>query len=521
MLTTREIAQRTTHTLFPLALFAATLLAWGLVAIVLPLHGLFFSSAFQATDNVRPSIAESWGATALLLVALLLLCCCYSFALRSLPTRVGLRYIVMTAGVFGGICVCISVVTSPDLFSYILYARMATLYHLNPLVTTPLAVANDPLYSYLYWKDQPSAYGPTWVVFSGLLQSCCDLLFGTKNLFATVLSFRLFGLVAHLWSCALVWSICRTLQPTHKSAKSPVLATLAFAWNPLLLFEACINAHNDTILLLFVLLSLWVFVRQKTQYAYLWTTLLLALATCLKLNVAVLVPGLLFFLWQQPNHKQKVSFALLLYCAVLLLCYVPFWANGAMLRFLSVNPGTYRNINSLPDFLGQLTTSIGQLRGSPALQAERITHIASTVLFVLAYSFLCWQALFTKRRLRTFPQLIRWLTTAWLLYCLLGAPWFWPWYATTFFGLFALIIPDKDKQKVAWNSVDTAVYVFAFCLLSSYCFFTWGVYNSSVPLLTGFRWTYLRGVWVWLPVLLLLLKVFLTSHRAEKVYTNS
>ena len=41
------------------------------------------------------------------------------------------------------------------------------------------------------------------------------------------------------------------------SPRLRALAILAFAWNPLLLFEAAVNAHCDTTILFFVLLALW------------------------------------------------------------------------------------------------------------------------------------------------------------------------------------------------------------------------------------------------------------------------
>ncbi len=130
-------------------------------------------------------------------------------------------------------------------------------------------------------------------------------------------------------------------------------------------------------------------------------------------------------------------------------------------------------------------------------------------LFVLAYALFCLQA-FVQRRLATPLHLIRWMTTAWFLYCLLGAPWFWPWYAVTFFGLFSLVEASATEQTSVWNSVYMAfaARIFVLTLLSSYCFVAWGLYNSFVPLLQGFRWAYLRGLWIWLPVTLLMWSTF-------------
>ncbi len=516
--------------------------AWIIVDAVLPLLNLYFASAqliplsqlfllpsrvlfpgreltpflFQTSGDIAHITSiGTWGEATLLLGSFLLLFLCYLLALRVLPKRVGIGYIVASASLLGIICTLIPIVTSPDLFSYIIYARMETLYHLNPLTTTPLSIPKDIVYNYLYWKDQPSAYGPTWILLSGLLQECIALIFGVKNIVGMVLALRLLGLLAHLWSTLLVWSISGYLQRMNGTNKLHlrILATLAFAWNPLLLFEACVNAHNDTVMLLFILLGLWVLIRHTSLLSYVWVALLFALATCLKANIALLLPGLLLYVWLQSRRTQALCIVVSVYIGTLLVLYTPFWDNGAMLRVLSINPGTFRNENTLVDFIGQLYNALLRffVHASPpdvGSQAERVTHMLSVGLFVLAYVLFCLQALM-QRRLSTPLQLIRWMAMAWFLYCLLGAPWFWPWYTVTFFGLFALVEASATEQASLWNRAGTAfvVRIFAFTLLSSYCFVAWGLYNSFIPLLQGFRWAYLRGLWIWLPVLLLILNM--------------
>ncbi len=532
------------HSIVLSSLFLVGMLAtWLIVDAVLPLLDLYFVSAqlvplsqlfllpshilfsgrrltpflfqtFGDISHITP--LATWSEVALLLGAFSLLFLCYLFALRALPKLIDLRYIVISTLLLGLICVLFPVVTSPDLFSYIIYARMEVLYHLNPLTTTPLAISKDIVYNYLYWKDQPSAYGPTWIMLSSLLQECIVLIFGGKNISAMVLSLRLLGLLAHLCSTLLVWSLgghLQRLNGIHKPCMR-LFATLAFAWNPLLLFEACVNAHNDTVMLLLILLGLWVLIRSTSLLSYIWVALLFALATCLKANVALLLPGLLLFLWLQPRRLQALCSVVFVYVGTIIVLYAPFWDSGAMLKVLAVNPGTFRNENTLVDFIGQLYNAIQRSLKPVSIpdigsRAERITHTLSVGMFGLAYALLCLQA-FVQHRLSTPLHLIRWMAMAWFLYCLLGAPWFWPWYAVTFFGLFALVEASATERVSVWDSrgIAFAVRIFAFTLLSSYCFVAWGLYNSFVPLLQGFRWAYLRGLWIWLAVLLLILFSF-------------
>jgi len=521
--------------------------------VLLPTHLLFpgwtlTPTLVSGSDGPPPSIALSWQQVPLLLAGFLLTLICYLAALRYLPQHIDRRYILCSTLLIGLVCVLIPVVTSQDIFSYIIYARMAIVYGLNPLTALPTAIHADPVFQHLYWKDQPSAYGPTWVYISGLLQL---LVSGTNSIVAMVLALRLLSLLAHLWSILLIWSIGGHLQHRfdgHISQQQRILATLAFAWNPLLLFEACVNAHNDSVLLLLVLFALWFLVRTTPTgrlRTYLPTAIMLALATCLKINIILLIPGLLLFLWAQPGRLRATSTTLLVYGATILLLYAPFWQNGALLDILHINPATYRNINNLPEFLSHFYNSIAQLLGASAAPeigspAESLLHTASIVIFVIIYALSCWRALglrlFPIRRvaplaraalkddltapghpcgtgndpgayvintengLNTPLRLIRWMAFIWLLYCAIGTPWTWPWYTVTFFGLFALSeAADRNEwQKHSYLHIPLAVPLLAFSMLSLYCFFTWGPFASFVPWLPGFRWAFWRGLWGWL-----------------------
>lgn len=531
------------------------MVAFLVIGAVLPLYGLLFHTALltqlgqwvllptrlffpgwpltptlvSGSDGPPPSIALSWQQVPLLLTGFLLTLICYLAALRYLPQYIGRRYILYTTLLIGIVCVLIPVVTSQDIFSYIIYARMAIIYGLNPLTTLPTAIHTDPVFQHLYWKDQPSAYGPTWVYISSLLQL---LTSGVNSIAAMVLALRLLGLLAHLWSTLLIWSIGGHLQGRFDGQFSPqqrIQATLAFAWNPLLLFEACVNGHNDSVLLLFVLLALWFLVRETvlTSRSYLLAAITLALATCLKVNIILLIPGLLLFLWARPGRLHAISTTLLIYCATILLMYVPFWQNGALLDILHINPATYRNINDLPEFLSHFYNSIAQRLGAPAAPeigspAETFSHTASIAIFVIIYVVSCWRALglrlFPSRRIGSLEgacivkaensintplRLIRWMTFIWLLYCAIGTPWTWPWYTVTFFGLFALseAVDSNEGQKHSYLRIlrlPLVVRLLAFSMLSLYCFYTWGPFATFVPWLPGFRWAFWRGLWAWL-----------------------
>jgi uncharacterized membrane protein SirB2 len=201
----------------------------------------------------------------------------------------------------------------------------------------------------------------------------------------------------------------------------------------------------------------------------------------------------------------------LIYVAIIILLYAPFWQNGALLNVLHTNPTASRNINTLAEFISRLCNSIisdlgyplPPLNGSPA---EAFTHTLSIAIFVILYALLCWRAIRTARTLNTLPSLMRWLAGIWLLYCAIGTPWSWPWYTVTFFGLYALVGATSTDEITVFGlrGVPLATSLLAFSMFSIYCFYAWGPHSSFIPGLPAFQWAYLRGLWVWgIPLLLL------------------
>jgi len=483
-----------------------TLLLFPHWKVIPPLYGAQVPAQFINLGSKVGSV--------MLFAVFLIVFLAYLLALRRLPHYAGRRYILYSTVLLGITYLLIPIVTSPDLYSYIAYARIGINYHLNPLTTLPTAIQTDPVFQHLYWRDQPSAYGPTWIAVTSLMQWFSNI-FESRSIVSMVLGLRLLGLATHLGSVLLIWSIGGHLQRRFGtiSSKKLVLATLAFAWNPLLLFEACVNAHNDSTVLFLILLSIWFLVRRPWQvqvWNFFSATAILAIATCLKLNVALLFPGLLLFLWAyQPRNIRHIAATLATYLGSIIVLYAPFWQNGAYLKVFQVNPTAIRNINSIPDVLTRIYNSIVALLGYPLAPAigslaEHITHTLSIGVFLILYVLLCWHALRAANRIDTLPKLIRWMALAWLLYCFIGSPWYWPWYIVTFFGLYALIEATSSRELPFFRTGSRhspyrfpfAVRLLAFSTLSLYCFYA--LTSAPFPGLPALTLASPGGLWIWI-----------------------
>lgn len=574
---------------FPYATLAAMICAILLMDAILPLRDLWFHESTLTQLGVWPvapslllfpgwsvipplprvhvygvpDIPASWIATTLLLGAFTVVFLVYMFAIRRLPTRVSQRFVMRSTLVLGLLFLTIPVVTSPDLYSYIAYARIGVVYGMNPLTTIPRAIHTDVIYTYISWVDQPSAYGPSWALLTSFFQGIFTLVGLGNYIISMVLTLRVWGLVMHLSSTWLIWSISGSLQNLHGivSQEKRLRTTLAFAWNPLLLLEASTNAHNDTTLLFLLLLAIWFLVRRqldaepqrvprwiawlsptmRARLAYLAPAALLALGTCLKVNLALLAPGLFLYQWfqegEQPRARRlkRVGGSVAVYVGLIVALYAPFWNGGAIFNVFVVNPAASRTINTLPDTLSRLYNGIVAALGFPVgapigSPAERFLHTLSMGIFVLIYAALCWQIVRNPQQLRSIHGLVRWLALVWLLYCAIGSPWFWPWYMVTFFGLYALFESSKPAQAYLEEEFPTTrfrqaslsrqferlqalllrpglVRALSFSMLTLYSFVTWGPQHTFLPFLPGFVWSYFGGFWAWVLPLLLLTRI--------------
>ncbi|GCE08985.1 hypothetical protein [Dictyobacter aurantiacus] len=442
----------------------------------------------------------------------------YFLALRLLAHNITQRFIFRSTAVLGIGYLLLPLVTSQDVFSYIAYARMAVFYHLNPMIVPPTAIRPDFVYGFLYWVHQPSVYGPTWLAITATLQLLATVI-GFKYVLSMEMLLRIFGLLMHLGSTWLVWLLSGRFINVNSNTDDLIWqsrrlgATLAFAWNPFLLLEACVNAHNDATILFLLLLALWFLFPhvENSRPRFLIAVVLLALIAGLKISYIILMPGILLFLFLQSSTTRAVrerildvGLAILLYVGLIIAIHVPFWSHGALLRVFAMTPSASRNINSIYELL---VHSYAQLRGIPLAHSidrgsklEVLSHILSTTLFTLFYVAICIRSIRRPQYINTWPALVAWLACTWLLYCVIGSPWYWPWYAIILFGLFALLAMTQQELPIGrtpvhfvFGPLDVTLLagLLSISMVGLYCL--WIFYN----LLPKLQPTYLTSLWVW------------------------
>lgn len=203
--------------------------------------------------------------------------------------------------------------TAIDLFIYAIRTRGWVLYGLNPLAASPGNLpATDPWRGLAAeWVDAPSPYGPVWEILSR-----GAFYLGSGDFLTHLLTLKLVGLLVYLGCLWLVYQILRQMQPEWAVAGS-----IAFAWNPLTLLEGIQNAHNDGLMVFFLLAAVWLvngrigawahgrnrFIRHL-PFTHALVCLLLALSILVKFVTVLLIPLFLLALTvQQKNWPVRLG----------------------------------------------------------------------------------------------------------------------------------------------------------------------------------------------------------------------
>jgi hypothetical protein len=171
---------------------------------------------------------------------LAVLCAGYAVALacrRGISSRVVVGAIVVTHA----FALLAPPLLSADVFSYIAYARMGVVHHVNPYVHGPIAIAGDPVIPFTNWLTSRSVYGPVFTLASYAL--------APLGLAATLWGLKAAAALASLGCVALVWRI------SVRAGRDPLPAAMLVGLNPVMLIYGVGGGHNDLIMLFFGLLA--------------------------------------------------------------------------------------------------------------------------------------------------------------------------------------------------------------------------------------------------------------------------
>jgi hypothetical protein len=165
---------------------------------------------------------------------------------------------------------------SYDLFNYIFDAKILSFYHLNPYFHKPSDFAGDPMLNFMRWTHRYYPYGPSWLILTVPLT-----FIGMDYFMPTFFLFKLLMVLSFLGSCYLIYKISAKLFPENK-----LFNVAFFAFNPLVLIESLVSAHNDIPMIFFILLSIYLFLQKKKVLS--WISNLFSIG--IKFSTGTLLP---------------------------------------------------------------------------------------------------------------------------------------------------------------------------------------------------------------------------------------
>ena len=174
-----------------------------------------------------------------------------------------------------------------DVFNYINYGRMGILHHLSPYAALPVSEPHaDPSFMLGNWHHLPSPYGPLFTILTYAL-----VPLGVP---VSYWALKLLVGAASLAALALVWKCAECL------GRSAVSAVAFVELNPIVLIWGLGADHNDSLMMLFVALALYLVLCRRSAASRGWQASALITAVAIKASAAVLLP---LFLFAGPRRR--------------------------------------------------------------------------------------------------------------------------------------------------------------------------------------------------------------------------
>lgn len=296
--------------------------------------------------------------------------------------------------------------TSNDLFSNLAYGALSA-HGYNPYLVGPGALPpSDPFVAMVgaRWLNTPIAYGPVLAWLNHLAV--------TGSVLSSLISFKLLMLAVSIGIVLTAYGYCRSCLEGERARQ----ALLLIAWNPLLAWEIAGQAHNDGVMVLALMGFVWAASRQREVAA----VALLAVALSAKYAAgAVLGLYLVFIFRRAPLRALALG---LMAAGLSALLMLPFWTGSSSLQ----GPATALG--------GDPRRVAGSFAGVAVFFASFIGPIAAQRIYLVCLlggaGLLFLVYVHALLRTRTLEDVFHYSLITMLIYCLLSAPWFQPWYAT-------------------------------------------------------------------------------------------
>jgi hypothetical protein len=290
---------------------------------------------------------------------------------------------------------------SQDVFSYLAYARLEVLHHLNPYTHSPDAAQGDRVFAFAGSRHATSAYGPLFTLATLPLAKLG--VPGAFWILKVVMAAASLGIVALTWTCA------------RRLGSDPVFAVMAVGLNPLVLVHVVGGAHNDALVMLLVMASVLAALSARPAEG----GALAASGAAVKASGAVAAPFMLI------GIRERGRFLLAAAGTVVAVAVAAFVAFGwkALQAFVLIGQNQERTTRwSIPQ---RLADGIGAFTGGDPGSIVHFTRAALAIALAFTLLHLLWRAWQRRSDPHAWVLAAGWATLA----VLVATAWLVPWYA--------------------------------------------------------------------------------------------
>jgi len=412
---------------------------------------LAFIAYFYQTSSTTP-----WGYAfkIFLLLTNLLLVLTYWVTFRSSDytkeKNVG-KIIIAFSIAFSIILIMTPPMGSADVYNYTYRARVQTVYDENPYIVATENYTDDMFYNFSpkEWNYLTMQYGPFWTSISiGFSNVAKD------SFFWNIFLYKLLAVLSFYGAAYFIWKILKRTNPEKR-----VQGLFLFLWNPLILFEAINNAHNDMFMIFIVVAAIYLLLKKK----YFFSILVLLLSILLKYITLILVPIFLLYIFKNiPQLKERVKFFLKTGISVAIitgLLYVPYWEGFEIFKglFQQSQIFTFFNFSLFPGLVFGMAYLVGSNYSWSYDLISNISRYFGLAAFVLLYF---WQMKnYVQDKSRDF---VYYIFLVLFIYVIFYLTYLQPWY---FIWLISLAILIEKKYFTQFIVVCTLAGFLSYAII--------------------------------------------------------
>jgi alpha-1,6-mannosyltransferase len=348
----------------------------------------------------------------------------FFYYFRSFFEKISTKKTIIFAIIFQIIIFLSYPILSTDIFSYIMTSRVATVHHENIWKISPNHFPNDPFLKLSDWQNVTGIYGGiNQVFYNGGSQ------IAGNNIFLNLLFYKIIPLLFVFLTMIVVYKIAINFYPANSSA----IFRFIF-WNPLFILEITGSAHNDALMLFFMLSAFYFLLKKHYVYS--------GIVFAFSMQIKIIPIVLLFFIFGSLVSKKRIRQSFSLLTSILA-------TNAIIFYFMQIDSITYivRALKNNDVYWQSLPTIFSRL------------HIPSNHLFMIFFIIILLAIFAYQIRKNTDP--VESYITAMLFYLFFITSAYWNWYVLWIFVFLPFI---KSKRLIRTGLIFSLTSLLAYPL---------------------------------------------------------